>query len=122
MFSGHLSSPLSHEVNLLVCTDQDSRRLQWPDVQLMLLGRNFDTNKLRVYGYSQESLQEAARRDTFQHAITCLATLLRPVSRGTLRLATSDPFTYPLIDPQYLQYPEDVDVLVRGDVSTRCDV
>lgn len=54
MFSGHLSSPLSHEVNLLVCTDQDSRRLQWPDVQLMLLGRNFDTNKLRVYGYSQE--------------------------------------------------------------------
>lgn len=83
---------------------------------------NLLLNVLCVCVRALQSLQEAARRDTFQHAFTCLATLLRPVSRDTLRLATSDPFTYPLIDPQYLQYPEDVDVLVRGDVSTRCDV
>ena len=46
--------------------------------------------------------------------IMLLPTLLRPKSRGTIRLASSDPMEMPLIDPQYLSRPEDVETLVAG--------
>ncbi len=39
---------------------------------------------------------------------------LRPESRGTIRLASPDPLTFPLIDPRYLSAAEDVDTLVAG--------
>ena len=39
---------------------------------------------------------------------------LRPESRGTIRLASSDPLAHPLIDPRYLTAPEDIDTLVAG--------
>jgi choline dehydrogenase-like flavoprotein len=39
---------------------------------------------------------------------------LRPKSRGTVRLAGPDIATAPLIDPNFLSEPEDLDTLVRG--------
>lgn len=44
---------------------------------------------------------------------------LRPKSRGELRLANADPRTAPIIDPHYLEAPEDVATLVRGVRLTR---
>jgi len=41
-------------------------------------------------------------------------TLLHPKSRGTLRLKSSDPFDYPLLDPNYLADPDDVKTFIRG--------
>ena len=41
--------------------------------------------------------------------ITVGAILLRPRSRGSIRLASSDPHTHPLIDPAYLSDPEGTD-------------
>ncbi len=40
--------------------------------------------------------------------------LLRPQSRGSLRLASADPFAPPIIDPEYLSVEADVEVLVNG--------
>ncbi|KAF4614077.1 hypothetical protein D9613_007925 [Agrocybe pediades] len=40
--------------------------------------------------------------------------LLRPMSKGTLRLKSSDPFDSPVMDPKYLTAPEDVERLKRG--------
>ncbi|CAI6360331.1 unnamed protein product [Macrosiphum euphorbiae] len=39
---------------------------------------------------------------------------VRPRSRGTIRLASADPFVRPRIDPNYLATEEDADVLVWG--------
>ncbi len=39
---------------------------------------------------------------------------LRPKSRGTVRLAGPDIATAPLIDPNFLSEPEDLETLVRG--------
>lgn len=46
--------------------------------------------------------------------ITSLPGLVRPLSRGTLRLASSDPLTDPLLDPAYLSHPSDVDRLIKA--------
>ena len=43
------------------------------------------------------------------HGLTVGAILLRPRSRGTIRLASADPSAAPLIDPAYLSDPEGAD-------------
>ena len=40
--------------------------------------------------------------------------LTRPKSRGTVTLHSSDPLDPPLIDPNYLSHPDDVETFVRG--------
>ena len=39
---------------------------------------------------------------------------LYPQSRGSVRLASSDPTAAPLVDPQLLSHPDDVDTMLRG--------
>ena len=40
--------------------------------------------------------------------------LLRPLSTGTIRLASTDPYAKPLIDPKYFSNIRDLDVIVEG--------
>ncbi|KAE9402882.1 alcohol oxidase [Gymnopus androsaceus JB14] len=40
--------------------------------------------------------------------------LLRPTSRGEVRLKSSNPFDLPSVNPNYLQTPDDLEKLVRG--------
>ena len=48
------------------------------------------------------------------HGLTVGVVLLQPRSRGTVRLASPDPTASPLIDPRYLDDPDDLRVLVAG--------
>ena len=48
------------------------------------------------------------------HGYTLHACVLRPKSRGTVKLASRDPMAPPLIDPRYLSEPEDLGLLVKG--------
>jgi choline dehydrogenase-like flavoprotein len=70
-----------------------------PDLQL-----HFVIGKLIDHG----------RKTVFGHGYSCHVCLLRPKSRGTLTLASADPFAAPLIDPNFLAERDDVDRLVRG--------
>jgi choline dehydrogenase len=76
-----------------------------PDVQMFVLPmgypRNQDQPGLHLPPDSSPSL-------------TLMPTMLYPESRGTLRLASTDPFTAPLIDPNYLAESRDLATLVAG--------
>ncbi|MGA8052179.1 MAG: GMC family oxidoreductase N-terminal domain-containing protein [Burkholderiales bacterium] len=48
------------------------------------------------------------------HGLSCHVCALRPKSRGTVRLASSDARDAPLIDPHFVAEPEDLATLVRG--------
>lgn len=48
------------------------------------------------------------------HGYSCHACVLRPESRGTVRLQSLDPHAPPRIDPQFLSDPRDVAVLKAG--------
>lgn len=48
------------------------------------------------------------------HGFSLAATRLRPESRGTIRLQSSDPFDAPAIDPNYLDEKRDLTTLVEG--------
>ncbi len=59
-------------------------------------------------------LVEHGRTTTTGHGYSCHVCLLRPKSRGSLRLASADPLAAPLIDPNFLGERDDVDRLIRG--------
>jgi len=48
------------------------------------------------------------------HGITLMAGLVRPASRGTVRIASADPDRPPLIDPRVLSAHEDLDALAAA--------
>lgn len=75
-----------------------------PDLQL-----HFVVGKLVDHG----------RKTVFGHGYSCHVCLLRPRSRGSLRLSSADPQVAPLIDPAFLQDPDDVRRLVQGFKLTR---
>ncbi len=75
-----------------------------PDVQL-----HFVIGKLVDHG----------RKTVFGHGYSCHVCLLRPTSRGRVRLASADPLAAPAIDPAFLAEREDVDAMVRGFKAMR---
>jgi len=70
-----------------------------PDLQL-----HFVVGKLVDHG----------RKTVFGHGYSCHVCVLRPASRGSLRLAGSDPMAAPLIDPNFLGEGADTRLLVKG--------
>jgi choline dehydrogenase-like flavoprotein len=75
-----------------------------PDIQLHFLPAYVvDHGMMRIPGYG-----------------VCLySNLLRPRSRGSVRLASADPAAHPLIDPNYLADPYDARMAVAGLKLTR---
>lgn len=59
-------------------------------------------------------VDDHTRKFHMGHGYCAHATLMRPKSRGNLRLASSDPLADPLIDPNYLTDDDDMDRLVKG--------
>ena len=55
-----------------------------------------------------------ARTSHLGHGYSLHVCLLRPKSRGTLRLASATMRDAPLIDPRFLSHEDDLETLVRG--------
>ena len=70
-----------------------------PDLQL-----HFVVGKLIDHG----------RKTVFGHGYSAHVCLLRPLSRGSVTLASRDPMAAPLIDPNFFDHPDDMRRLVRG--------
>ena len=59
-------------------------------------------------------VDDHTRKAHLGHGYTLHVTLMRPKSRGSVTLQSAKPTDAPLIDPAYLQDPDDLDTLVRG--------
>lgn len=63
-----------------------------------------------VMGYDLHDYRSLPKTEGF----TILPTLLKPKSRGWVRLRSTDPFAAPVIQPNYFSEREDLETLVRG--------
>ena len=52
-----------------------------------------------------------------KHGFVLLPKLLHPKSVGSIRLKSQNPFDYPLIDPEYLEDEQDVEILLDGNFT-----
>ena len=77
----------------------DASSDQAPDIQLALCTGIVDDH---------------TRKNHLGHGYTLHVTLMRPKSRGSVTLQSANPTTAPLIDPAYLQDPQDMATIVRG--------
>ena len=59
-------------------------------------------------------VDDHARKMHMGHGISCHVDLLRPHSRGTVSLASTNPHDAPLIDPAFLSDDRDLAVLIKG--------
>lgn len=59
-------------------------------------------------------LVDHGRKTVLGHGYSGHVCILQPKSRGTLTLASSDPMALPLVDPQFLADPDDMQRMVRG--------
>ena len=59
-------------------------------------------------------LLDHGRKTVFGHGYSCHVCLLRPLSRGSIKLASKDPLAAPLIDPNFLGERDDMDRMIRG--------
>lgn len=76
-----------------------------PDLQLHVL----------PWAYPSPNQDAPIRHEVDKRAaLTVMSSLIYPRSRGTLRLASSDPYAEPLIDFHYLAEPDDAKVLLEG--------
>jgi len=64
-------------------------------------------------------LEDHARKRTLGMGFSCHVCLLRPRSRGSVTLHSTDPLAPPRIDPRFLEDPQDMSTLVRGFRVTR---
>jgi len=64
-------------------------------------------------------VEDHARRLRAAHGFSCHVCLLRPKSRGAVMLASNDPLAAPLIDPNFLAHPDDIEEMVAGFKLTR---
>ena len=55
-----------------------------------------------------------AEKTHMGHGYSCHVCVLRPKSRGSVKLASADPYAAPLIDPAFLEDRRDMDLLLKG--------
>ena len=66
------------------------------------------------FHFAIAKLKDHGRATVFGHGYSCHVCLLRPLSRGSLTLASKDPFAAPLIDLNFLGERDDMERLMRG--------
>ncbi|XP_035890898.1 glucose dehydrogenase [FAD, quinone]-like [Anopheles stephensi] len=90
----------------------------WPDLELLLIGgthaadRAYESNFNYKPATFEKLFGDIERRDL--EGYTIFPMILRPRSKGRLRLSSSDPFQYPIIQPNYFDDPYDLEISVRA--------
>lgn len=67
-----------------------------------------------MLGIPMKFVKEVYRDIVGKPAFSLVPILMRPRSRGRLRLKSRNPFQWPKMQPNYLQDPQDLQTLVEG--------
>ena len=59
-------------------------------------------------------VDDHSRKLHYGHGYSIHSSIMRPKSRGTIKLANNDPYAAPLIDPNYLSHPDDLNIMLLG--------
>nr|XP_037273561.1 glucose dehydrogenase [FAD, quinone]-like [Rhipicephalus microplus] len=115
---GPLTVPGGVEGIGFIRTKYNAQHTDWPDVEVHFVSStpaaDGGSTIRRVMGMTDELFDRVYRPYLNMDGFTMYPVLLRPKSRGWIRLRSTNPDDYPLINPRYLTHIEDVLVLVEG--------
>nr|CAH0112036.1 unnamed protein product [Daphnia galeata] len=90
----------------------------WPDIQLHFLSYSAASDHgicvRHLMGLEENAWQELFEPVSYVDTASIFATLVRPKSRGWIRLRSADPLDQPIIDPQFYSHPQDVQVMLEA--------
>ncbi|GFR06567.1 glucose dehydrogenase [Trichonephila clavata] len=97
-------------------TKYENASNDYPDVEIHFVsgspvsdgGQTFQ----RVMGVSQELWNAFYKPYVFRDTFSMNPVLLRPKSRGYIKLRSTDPYDPPIINPRYLTHPQDILTMV----------
>lgn len=113
--SPKIARKTKYDITIEVCPVNATRQ---PDLQFMVLPMGVSTDGghhfRKAIGISDDTWKSYFASLVGTTAISILPIVLHPKSRGTVRLLDNNIFSRPLIDPNYLSDPSDIEVLLKG--------
>ncbi|KAF3426368.1 hypothetical protein E2986_13520 [Frieseomelitta varia] len=115
---GPLTSNVGLETVGFISTKYANQSDDWPDIEFMLTSSSTTsdggTHVKTAHGLTDEFYNEVFESINYRDVFGVFPMLLRPESRGFIKLRSSNPFDYPLMYHNYLTRQQDVDVLREG--------
>ncbi|XP_065349321.1 glucose dehydrogenase [FAD, quinone]-like [Cloeon dipterum] len=116
--SGPVSSNGCEAYAMVYSSEKINRSSSPPDVQLLFFptGHSFEGGTVLkdITGTRTEVWQSYFAPFEEKSVASIFAVLLRPKSRGSIRLKSSNPYEHPVINPNYFNHPDDIETIVRG--------
>ncbi|XP_059049407.1 glucose dehydrogenase [FAD, quinone] [Achroia grisella] len=115
---GPLTSSIGLEVVAFINTKYANASDDWPDIEFMMTScsTNSDggTQVKKAHSLTDEFYNEVFAEINNKDVFGIFPMMLRPKSRGFIKLRSKNPFDYPLMFHNYLTHPDDVGVLREG--------
>lgn len=115
---GPLTSSIGLETVGFITTKYGNVTDDWPDIEFMLTSTSTisdgGTVAKRAHGLRQEFFDEFLGDIVNRDAFGVFPMILRPKSRGYIKLRSNNPMQYPLLYHNYLTHPDDVRVMREG--------
>ncbi|KAK2580034.1 hypothetical protein KPH14_012321 [Odynerus spinipes] len=115
---GPLTSSIGLEAVGFVSTKYANQSDDWPDIEFMITSTSINsdggTYAKIAHGLTDEFYNEVYGKISNQDVFGVFPMMLRPKSRGYIKLKSKNPLDYPLLYHNYLTHPHDVNVLREG--------
>lgn len=115
---GPLTSSVGIETVAFITTKYGNVTDDWPDIEFMLTSSSANsdggTAAKKAHGLRDEFYDELLGDITNKDVFGIFPMMLRPKSRGQIRLRSKNPMQYPLMYANYLDHPDDARVLREG--------
>jgi len=93
----------------------------YPDIYINFVGsgvhRSLGMDQDQIFGFIPGTVERFLKPHQGKDAFFAAVNLAPTKSVGNIRLRSSNPNDYPLIDPKYLSHPHDVKLMVEGECS-----
>lgn len=114
--NGPLTSSVGLEVTAFINTKYANQSDDWPDMNLFFTSASTSSDpQVRVaHGLKPEFYEEVFSEINDLDVFGVFPMILRPKSRGFIKLQSKNPLRYPLLYHNYLTHPDDVNVMREG--------
>lgn len=115
---GPLTSSIGLETVAFISTKYANQSDDWPDMEYMLTSASTNsdggTQVKQAHGLTDEFYNEVYSEINNRDVFGVFPMMLRPKSRGYIKIISNNPLRYPLLYHNYLTHPDDVNVLREG--------